>query len=292
MELITPISKKCPECNGKNLITDYSLGEVYCGHCGRVVEDLMFNSGNDYRNFEGEDNAKRKRDAGPITPFSIIMGRYNIDIRGNPLPPENRQKFNRLRRIQYRMATSSSKGHNLKVAVPIISRICSNLKLSKGFEKEATKYYRQIVGKIKGRSIEALAGACVYLVSRLKKQPLLLDDICKLVDKDRRDILFTFKLVTRLLGIYVPPPKVEYYIPSICSQLGIPAFYEQKAIELSRVLEKKGELSGRNPRPSAMALIYLVTGGKVQTLNFKRASIREKRDNFAQILNIRKPLTL
>ena len=58
--------KKCPECGGIDLILNKEKGEVICRDCGLVIEEKMIDFGQEWREFEG-DQEKRRRTGAPMT---------------------------------------------------------------------------------------------------------------------------------------------------------------------------------------------------------------------------------
>jgi len=59
--------KKCPECGGINLVLDKEKGEIHCRDCGLVIEEKMVDFGQEWREFDHEQGASRRRTGGPMT---------------------------------------------------------------------------------------------------------------------------------------------------------------------------------------------------------------------------------
>ncbi|MGA1872583.1 MAG: TFIIB-type zinc ribbon-containing protein, partial [Thermoplasmatota archaeon] len=43
---------KCPECGSEHIIRDYERGELVCGDCGIVINDLQIDMGPEWRAFD------------------------------------------------------------------------------------------------------------------------------------------------------------------------------------------------------------------------------------------------
>ena len=59
--------KICPECGEENLTWNKDKGEVACKSCGLVLDDKMFDFGQEWREFDSESGDKRRRTGAPIT---------------------------------------------------------------------------------------------------------------------------------------------------------------------------------------------------------------------------------
>ena len=64
---MTNYIKKCPECGGINLIIHKDKGEVICKDCGLVIEEKMIDLGQEWREFDHEQSAKRRRTGAPMS---------------------------------------------------------------------------------------------------------------------------------------------------------------------------------------------------------------------------------
>ncbi len=58
--------KKCPECGSTNILADQERGELVCKACGLVIEEKMVDFGQEWREFEN-DQEKRRRTGAPMT---------------------------------------------------------------------------------------------------------------------------------------------------------------------------------------------------------------------------------
>ena len=81
---------KCPECGSEHIIRDYERGELVCGDCGIVINDLQIDMGPEWRAFDSAQNEQRARTGAPMT-FRTI------ESAGRPssprIPPERNSAF-------------------------------------------------------------------------------------------------------------------------------------------------------------------------------------------------------
>jgi transcription initiation factor TFIIB len=133
-----PVSyvKKCPECGSINLILDKEKGEIHCKDCGLVVEEKMVDFGQEWREFDHEQGASRRRTGGPMTYTKFDRG-LGTDVGKKSdlyqLGGKDRNRFFRLRKWQYRISTAIER--NLKLALAELKRVSSYLKLPKAVEE-------------------------------------------------------------------------------------------------------------------------------------------------------------
>ena len=58
--------KKCSECDSTNLVINKERGEVTCRDCGLVIEERMIDFGQEWREFESNQESRRRTGA-PMT---------------------------------------------------------------------------------------------------------------------------------------------------------------------------------------------------------------------------------
>ena len=91
--------KKCPECGGINLFWNKEKGEVICRDCGLVIEDKMVDFGQDWREFDSDTSARRRRAGAPMTYTQYDQGLgTEVGQKGDffKLDSKGRSKFFRL----------------------------------------------------------------------------------------------------------------------------------------------------------------------------------------------------
>ena len=60
-------AKKCPDCGSSNIMYNSEKGETICKSCGLVVEEKMIDFGQEWREFDHDQAAKRRRTGAPMT---------------------------------------------------------------------------------------------------------------------------------------------------------------------------------------------------------------------------------
>lgn len=256
----------CPECGSDMVIIDKTRGQVICGRCGVVLEQNCIDSRAEWRAFSEEEYKRRTR-TGPkiiLSKFdkglTTIIGKGDKDASGIKLNPRKRSEINRLRKWQERTKTAKSLYRNLAYAMSFLNRISSQLDLTKDVKESSAYYYRKIAkkGLLRGRSIEGMILAAVYVVLRENKRVRNFRLFNNISELDFSDVLKYTKIIQKELKLNLPPTQPHELIPSICAKLMLSGQIEAKTIILLVSLQKKINLSGRSPSGVASAALYHV----------------------------------
>ena len=252
--------KKCPECGSSNLRIDNEKGEVICRNCGLVLEESMVDFGQEWREFDTDQSAKRRRTGAPQTYTKYDKG-MGTDVGKKEdiyrLADKNRNKFFRLRKWQYRISTAIER--NLKLALAELKRVASYLKLPKSVEEEAARIYTLAVqrGLVRGRSMEAVVAGALYASCRRHEVPRTLDELSESSGIDKKEIGRTYRFATRELGIRILPSNPIDYLPRFASALGLEPETQSRAVDILKKAQKAELTSGRGPTGIAAAALYV-----------------------------------
>ncbi|NOZ81427.1 MAG: transcription initiation factor IIB [DPANN group archaeon] len=257
---MTNLIKKCPECGSINLFWNKEKGEIVCRDCGLVVEDKMVDFDQEWRAFDSNQAAQRRRTGAPMTYTQYDQGLgteigRKADI--YQLGSKDRNKFFRLRKWQYRISTAIER--NLKLALAELKRVSSYLKLPKSVEEESARIYTLAVqkGLVRGRSMESVVAGALYAACRRHDVPRTLDELSEASGIEKKEIGRTYRFVTRELGITILPSNPADYIARFCSALKLAAKTQSRAIEILEQAQKAELTSGRGPTGIAAASLYV-----------------------------------
>ena len=256
---------KCPECGCRNLDHDDTRGEVVCADCGLVIEDDVIDQGAEWRVFSPEQGDQRSRTGAPMNRMMHDKGLatdldwQNKDYSGKAVSPKMRSQLYRMRKWQRRARTANSMERNLAVALAEIDRICSRMNLAKTTREESATIYRKAMEErlVRGRSIEGVSAASIYIACRLHNVPRTLDEIAQASRTGRKEIGRTARFVIRELKIRIVAPRPQEYVPRFCSELGLPPHVEAKAMEFVDEICRLELDSGKGPVGIAASSIYI-----------------------------------
>lgn len=257
----------CKECGSTELIRDYTRGESICSNCGLVITDHMLDSGPEWRAFTTEEKNQRSRVGAPTTfrmpdkGLSTMIGKQNTDSFGKKLSAKRRRLMYRLRKWNFRSIIHSSKRRNLAHAMSEMQRLASQMGISRDIMETAAVLYRKVIenGLTRGRSIDAMIAASLYLACRLHSLPRPLDEIEQYSRFDRKELGYCVRTILSKLRIKVPRAKATDFIPRFGTELGVSAKTQRRAIKILEQAREKGLTSGKDPTGLAAAALYIAS---------------------------------
>ena len=255
----------CPECGNNNLVSDEARGEVVCNFCGLVLSQKTIDSGPEWRAFSSEEASKKVRVGAPTTltlhdkGLSTMIGWKNKDAFGKSISPKMKAEVYRLRKWHVRTRTNKSIDRNLAYAMNELDRLSSQLNLSKDLKESAAHIYRKMANKnlIRGRSIEAMLIASIYLSCRLNCIPKTLDDFIEFATVDKKKIARCYRLILSELKINIKVSSPINFIPRFCAELKLSGRTQNRAAELLKLAKKYHITAGKAPTGLAGAALYV-----------------------------------
>ena len=257
-------SEKEERCPPDKVVYDVARSEYVCLETGEVIEDRVIDDRAEWRAFTPEEEEKRARTGGPITPtvhdmgFSTVIDYMNRDASGKSLI-NKRYQLSKLRKWQARTRVLTSVERNLVQAMNELDRLTALMNLPSYIREEAAKIYREAVekGLVRGRSIEGVVAAAIYLACRIRKLPRTLDEIAEYSRVERKDIARCYRLLLRELSIKVTTTDPADFVPRIAHALGLPGSVVKVAIEILKEAREYGITGGNDPVGLAAAAVYL-----------------------------------
>jgi len=292
--------KKCPECGTSELTWSKEKGEVSCDSCGLVLDDELFDFGQEWREFDADDASNKRRTGAPLSytqedrGLGTTVGRKS-DL--HKLSKSNKNRFYRLRLWQRRVSTAIES--NLRLALSEIKRLVSVLNLPKYVEEEIAKIYTQAVqrGLVRGHSTEAVVAGVVYTVLRMYDIPRTLNEVSDVTGIDRKKVAKNFKYVSRNLNIKTLPIDPMNYVSRFSSDLKLNPKTQTKALDIVQTAVKAEITSGRSPKGIAAGALYIASkisdDKRTQAEIAKVADVTEVtvRNSYKQLVSHLNPLS-
>jgi transcription initiation factor TFIIB len=241
--------RKCPECWSKNIVTDSKHAELYCADCGVVIAESIVDPGPEWRAYDAEQASKKVRTGPPMS--------YRIHNKGlSTLTPRVLMRTKRLRG----MISMDSSEKTLAFALIEIDRMACALKLPNDIREATSVLYRKAVKRnlIKGRSIEELVSAMLYISCRQFGVPRTLKEIAKVSRMPLKKIRRAYLFLLKKLEIKLAPADPALYVPRFCSELGLSDVTRERVIEIIKKDKGTGTAKGWAPTGTAAAAIYIV----------------------------------
>ncbi|MCD6470352.1 transcription initiation factor IIB [Candidatus Bathyarchaeota archaeon] len=259
--------RRCPECGSTKLMRDYEAAEVVCMECGYVIDMKIADQGPEWRAFDNEQRNKRSRVGAPVTftihdkGLSTIIDWHDKDIFGKKFNAGQKAQMYRLRKWQRRIRVSDAIERNLAYALSEITKIASNLSLPKSILETSSVIYRKAVKErlIRGRSIQGISAAAVYIACRQCGLPRTLDEIASAANISKREVGRSYRFLVKELDLYIPPLKASQYISKFSNQLTMQGKVEEIANKILTVATELKLTSGRGPTGIAAAASYVAS---------------------------------
>jgi transcription initiation factor TFIIB len=259
--------RACPECGSARLMRDYECAEIVCMDCGYVVDAKIADRGPEWRAFDDEQRSKRTRVGAPLTytihdkGLSTTIDWHDRDIYGKSLSPGQKAQVYRLRKWQRRIRVSDATERNLAFALSEITKISNNLNLPKNILETASVIYRKAVKErlIRGRSIQGVTSAALYLACRQCGLPRTLDEIAQASSVHKKEIGRSYRFLIKELNYSIPPLKPSQYITKFSNQLTMQGKVEEIAHKILASAKELKLTSGRGPTGIAAAASYIAS---------------------------------
>jgi transcription initiation factor TFIIB len=140
-----------------------------------------------------------------------------------------------------------------------LDRFASQLKLSKDIKESSAHIYRKMANKnlIRGRSIEAMLIASIYVACRLNIIPKTLDDFIEFASVDKKKIARCYRLILNELKINIRVSSPINFIPRFCAELNLSGSTQNRAAEILKLAKKYRLTAGKAPTGLAGAALYV-----------------------------------
>ncbi|NWF96649.1 MAG: transcription initiation factor IIB [Candidatus Thorarchaeota archaeon] len=255
----------CSICGGSDFYEDHTRGETICTTCGCVISDKILDAGPEWRAFTAEERNARARTGSPMTltmadkGLATTIGWSDRDANGRSIAANSRAAIYRMRKWQIRTLVHSSQHRNLSIAMSEMDRLTSQLGIPSETKETAALIYRKALGKrlVRGRSIEGMVAATIYLSCRIHRIPRQLDEIVTEARVNRKELGQCVRLVLRNVPIKVPIPSANDLMPRISADLALEGRTLRCAMEIINQARRRGITAGKDPGGLAAAALYI-----------------------------------
>ncbi len=255
----------CMGCGQSTFTKDYARGERTCSVCGLVASDRTTDTGPEWRAFTAEEENARARVGAPATytiadkGISTMIDWRNRDASGKAIKSTTRAAMYRMRKWHIRSRLHSSQHRNLSIAMSEMHRLSSQLGIPRDVRETAALLYRKalITKLVRGRSIESVVAASIYLACRIHRIPRPLDEIVAETNVDRKKVGYAVRMVVSRVNVTVPLPSAKDLIPRLSSDLMLEGRTVEKATEIINQAKENYVTIGKSPGGIAGAALYI-----------------------------------
>ena len=258
----------CPECGGA-IISIEEKGETLCEQCGLIISErsVDFSRGGK-RAYNTQERNKREQTGAPISILLPDMGLSTVIDKKKIINPNLKRAAKWNTRITWQK-------RNLLIASTELKRISSNLNLPIHVREDAMRFYREAFKKklLRGRSINAMVAACLYLASRRKNIPRTLQEIIDDASVSPKEVRRSYSILIRELNIRISSTDPISLIPRYINELGLDPDIERIATNILKAYIDKYSVSGKDPKGLCAGAIYLAN--KIKDRGFTQQYISE-----------------
>ena len=258
----------CPECEG-SIISLNQIGEIVCSQCGLVVSERSVDvNHSDKRAYTSQEKSQREHTGAPISSLLPGMGLTTVINRKDISDPDLKRAVKWNSRITWEK-------RNLLIATTELKRISSNLNLPNHVKFEAIKFYKEAFKKklLRGRSINSMIAACIYLAIRVKKVPRTLQEILEESSENEKDIRRCYRVLIRELNIKSPNTDPSSLIPAYIADLQLNNEVERIATKIVNEFSSNFSTSGKDPKGIVAGALYLAC--RIKGLELTQRQIAE-----------------
>ena len=258
----------CPECGG-SVISVVEKGETVCEQCGLIVSERSVDfSHSGKRAYTAQERNSREQTGAPISILLPDMGLSTVIDKNKINNPDLKRAAKWNTRITWQK-------RNLLIASTELKRISSNLNLPNHVREDAMRFYKVAFKKklLRGRSINAMVAACLYLASRRKNIPRTLQEIIDEASVSPKDVRRSYSILIRELNIKISSTDPISLIPRYINELGLDSDTERVAIDLLKAFITKFSVGGKDPKGLCAGAIYLAS--KIKDKGFTQQYISE-----------------
>jgi transcription initiation factor TFIIB len=255
---------QCETCDpsGSKMITDVESGEIICNRCGIVVVQNLEDTKKTWH--KAEDSTSDTRNGNPTSltlydqGLATLIGNTNRDASGNVI---NSMMLTHLNKIRYHDKRSqiNKSARNLIRAFRQLDSLKDKLGLSNAVIEKTAYIYRKVqeAGLVRGRKVNTVLGASLYVACREFGIPRTLREICAVNNEKYRETSRVYREIVLHLGKQVPQIDVFRYIEKVGKKAKLEEKNIRQALRLLKKVQDSGLSAGKDPMGIVGSVIYL-----------------------------------
>jgi transcription initiation factor TFIIB len=228
---------------------DYANGLIKCAGCGLVLDESFIDPSQKERTFKESNSGTDATRTGGARNENLADGGLSLSIAGGNTHDRLNQHATFMGSVEKKSIIEFHK---------LFTQWGNIMNSYKKVIQEAEDLCNTIVNSqknLKGRSLESVAAAALYIASRIASVPLKPQDIEGYTQVNIKDIKSAYKSIKDL--VHIPPLDPPSYCKSFCKKLSFQNEIAQAPIKISERIKELRLLDGKNPRTVAATAIYI-----------------------------------
>lgn len=255
---------QCEICDPSEskMITDVESGEIICNRCGIVVvKDLEYTK-KTWHKAEDKESDTRNGNPSSLTLYdqglTTKIGNTNRDASGNVINSLMMARLNRMKNLDKRSQINKS-ARNLSRAFRQLDSLKDKLALSNAVIEKTAYIYRKVqeAGLVRGRKVNTVLGASLYVACREFEIPRTLREISAVNNEKYRETSRVYRQIVLHLGKQVPRINLFRYVEKVGKKAKLEEKNIRQALHLMKKVQETGLSAGKEPMGIVGAVIYL-----------------------------------
>lgn len=247
-------------------LTDPITGEVICISCGAVISDKIAETRPEWSVYGTNELNSRSRVGMPISlaihdlGLSTVIGKNNKDFSGKTIvDTSTRVVIERIRTLDYRTQTRSSKGQSRKYAFRQLNGLKEKLALPSPVLEKAAYIYRKAQQNdiIRGRTRTGAMAACVYIACREAIIPRAFDEVAEVSNIRRKEMWKAYRAIVSELDLKVPLIDPVRCLVKLANKMGVSEKVKRYGINYMKQVIDSNISAGRDPMGLAATVLYI-----------------------------------
>ncbi|CAI9099874.1 OLC1v1036756C2 [Oldenlandia corymbosa var. corymbosa] len=167
----------CSDCKrNTEVVFDHAAGDTVCSECGLVLESRSIDETSEWRTFADDSGDHDPvRVGGPVNP---LLGDAGLSTVISKAPNGSNGDFSRLQ------SRSGDPDRALVLAFKAIANMADRLSLVATIKDRASEIYKKLEDQkcTRGRNLDALVAACIYIACRQEGKPRTVKEICTIAN--------------------------------------------------------------------------------------------------------------
>lgn len=150
---------------------------------------------------------------------------------------------------------------HLKIAIGKLDALKNKLALPDTLKEKSIRLYKKAIEKNipKGRSVDAMVAATIYVACRDSDTSCTLKDITDATGLRKNSIAKCYRAILVTLNLQMPVSDIDQCVLRIANDMRISEKVKQHAIYILHFAKKRNHLAGKDPMGIAAAAIYLAS---------------------------------
>ncbi len=252
MSTRSKVSNVCPECGGSIKFIK-EKGENVCSQCGLIINERQVDySHSGKRAYTHQERNSREQTGAPISILLPDMGLSTVIDMQKITNPDLKRAAKWNTRITWQK-------RNLLIATTELKRIGSNLTLPIHVKEEGMRLYIEAFKRklLRGRSINAMVAACLYVACRQKGIPRTLQEILEEASVSPKDVRRSVSILMKEFKLKTQATDPVALLPRYVTDLGLDSEIVALTSKILTAFVSNFPISGIDPKGLCAGAIYI-----------------------------------